>query len=124
MSGKTFEGQLTRIGWEPGARPRPELVDDILDYHGRGGRRDIGPTLLGVAFGALLGLLLKGMALDGSPWGAGTGLFGDVIGAIALCGFLGAVLVAFLAALRAKTQPELLQFASINLLTLLIVYMV
>jgi len=124
VSGKSFEGQVSRMGWEPGARPRPELVDRILDHHGHDAGRDIGPSLLGVALGALLGLLLKGMGLDGSPWGAGTGFFGDLIGALALGGFAAAVLAAVLGAMRAKSNPELLQFASINLLTVLIVYLV
>lgn len=124
MSGKTFEGQVARMGWEPGAQPRPELVDQILDYHGRGMRREIGPTLWGVACGALIGVLLKGIALEAAPWGPGTGTIGAVIAALALAGFAGTLTVAFWGAWRARTRPEILQFGSINLLTLLVVFLV
>jgi len=121
VSGKTFEGQVARMGWEPGARPRPELVDLILDHHGRGQRRQIGPTLWGVALGALVGVLLKGLGLAGSPWGPESGLTWNVIATVTALGLVCAIAAVVWGVMKARHRPMVMQFASINLLTLGIV---
>ncbi|WP_239321631.1 hypothetical protein [Epibacterium sp. Ofav1-8] len=121
MSGKTFQGQVTRLGWEAGAKPRPELVDLILDQHGRGQRREIGPTVLGVAFGAVVGLLLKALVLETALGDAQGGWVAVALTAAGVLGLASAVGLAAWAVLRAGKRPVLLQFASINLLTLGIV---
>ncbi|KUP92489.1 hypothetical protein [Tritonibacter horizontis] len=122
MSGKTFEGQVARMGWVPGAEPRPELVEAILRHHGKPvALRDITPTVLGVCVGALIGLLIKGLALATLPWGADGGWLGMLAGLMALLGGLMSVAGAVFAAMVSRRHPVLMQFASVNLLTLLIV---
>nr|WP_175582270.1 hypothetical protein [Phaeobacter sp. HF9A] len=110
------------MGWEPGARPRPELVEAVLKQHGRADRREIGPMLWGVTLGALLGLLLKG--LTGPVAGSEIGLIGQLAVMLGLAGLLASVILALVAALRAEQRPKLFQFAAINLLTLAIVQLV
>ncbi|TNJ41652.1 hypothetical protein [Phaeobacter sp. B1627] len=125
MSGKTFQGQVDRMSWVPGAQPRPELVDAILSHHGKATpQREIAPTLMGVVMGALIGVLLKGMALPGVPWGPETGLIGLLVGSVALLGFGASVAAAGLAIVIGRRHPHLLQWASVNLLTVLIVVLV
>ena len=122
MGGKTFQGQVDRMSWVPGAEPRPELVEAILSHHGQAAqRREIGPTLMAVAMGALIGLLLKGMALPGVAWGPETGVIGAVVGSVALLGFGASVAAAGLAFVIGRRHPLLLQWASVNLLTLVVV---
>lgn len=124
MSGKRFEAQVARLDWQPGARPRAELVDSVLQHHGRDSAREIAPAVWGVLVGALIGLLLKGMSLESAAWGPGSGLLGLGIGAVALSGLLASIFVAAKAARLGRKAPRLLQFASINLLTLALVQLV
>nr|WP_255729575.1 hypothetical protein [Epibacterium sp. Ofav1-8] len=97
------------------------MVDLILDQHGRGQRREIGPTVLGVAFGAVVGLLLKALVLETALGDAQGGWVAVALTAAGVLGLASAVGLAAWAVLRAGKRPVLLQFASINLLTLGIV---
>ena len=124
MSGKSFEAQVARLEWEPGARPRPELVESVLRHHGRDTRREFAPGVWGVVLGALIGLLLKGLTMESAAWGPGSGWVGLAVGAVAVLGLLGSIGFAAKAATLGRKSPKLLQFASINLLTLALVQLV
>lgn len=117
----SFDDRLDRIGWQPGAVPTREMIDSVLSSRGTLRPRSAVLSLAGAVAGLLIGVGLKGMVLPGSPWGPGTGLPGAIGGSLALAGLAASVAAASYAAVKARQAPRLMQFASINLLMIMMV---
>ena len=74
----------------------------------------------GQFWGILIGFGLKGMALAGAPWGPESGLIGLIGGSLSVFGLGVSVAMALFAALRSRQHPWLMQFASMNLLMIVV----
>ncbi|MEP2715414.1 hypothetical protein [Pseudophaeobacter sp.] len=120
MTSRSFDDRLERIQWTPGAVPTHEVIDSVLGGRGMAQARSVGATLLGAILGILIGFGLKGMILPGSPWGPDTGLAGLIGGGLASLGLLVSIGMAVFAALRSRKHPWLMQFASMNLLMIVV----
>ena len=116
----SFDERIDRIQWQPSAVPTREMIDSVLGS--RLPRRPRSPalSLAGAVTGILIGVGLKGMYLPGSPWGPETGTAGAVAGTLALTGLALSVTAALYAASRGKQAPRLMQFASMNLLMIVV----
>jgi hypothetical protein len=120
VTSRSFDDRLERIQWTPGAVPTQEVIDSVLGGRGLEKARSVGATLLGAILGILIGFGLKGMALVGAPWGPDTGLVGLIGGSLSVFGLVVSVAMALLAALRSRQHPWLMQFASMNLLMIVV----
>ncbi|MGR3623167.1 hypothetical protein [Pseudophaeobacter sp.] len=120
MTSRSFDDRLERIHWTPGVVPTHEVVDSVLGGRGLAQARSVGATLFGAILGILIGFGLKGMTLVGSPWGPDTGLIGMIGGGLSVSGLAVSVAMAGFAALRSRQHPWLMQFASMNLLMIVV----
>lgn len=120
MNSRSFDDRLDRIQWAPGVVPTQEVVDSVLGGSALGKARSVGATLSGAIFGILVGFGLKGMTLPDSPWGPETGVPGLVGGTLSLGGLAVSVLLALFVVMRGKQHPWLMQFASMNLLMIVV----
>lgn len=121
MRGTVVQTGNGRSVWQPGARPRPELVESILACHGRGQGRALAPTLWGVVLGALIGLSMKASGLEQVLAQGRVEATELMLPHWVLLGLGAAFLHAVGAALLAGKYPKFLQFSSIQLLTLALV---
>ncbi|MFT6460162.1 MAG: hypothetical protein ACJARR_000550 [Pseudophaeobacter arcticus] len=121
VTSRSFDDRLERIQWVPGAVPSQDVIDSVLGgQRGLAKARSVGATLLGAILGICIGFGLKGMTLVGSPWGPDTGLVGVIGGGLSLSGLAVSVTLAIYAALRSRRHPWLMQFASMNLLMIVV----
>ncbi|MEP1329906.1 hypothetical protein [Pseudophaeobacter sp.] len=120
MTSRSFDDRLDRIQWTPGVVPSQEVIDSVLGGRALSKARSVGATLLGAILGILIGFGLVGMTLEGSPWGPGTGVIGAIGGLLSLIGLVVSVVLAVFVALRSKRHPWLMQFASMNLLMIVV----
>lgn len=121
MTSRSFDDRLERIQWAPGAVPSPEVIDSVLGgQRGLAKARSVGATLFGAFSGICIGFGVKGMTLVGSPWGPETGLMGLVGGSLSLSGLALSVVLAIFVAWRSRQHPWLMQFASMNLLMIVV----
>lgn len=120
MSSRSFDDRLERIQWAPGVVPTHEVIDSVLGGRTLSKARSVGATLFGAILGILIGFGLKGMTLEGSPWGPDTGLAGLVGASLSVTGLVASVIMALFVALRSKQHPWLMQFASMNLLMIVV----
>ncbi|WP_293573539.1 hypothetical protein [Phaeobacter sp.] len=111
-----FDQRLTQMQWQPQAGPSPQIVDSVMATRGPIVIRGVESTLAGAILGILIGVGLKGIITPGAPWGPETGLTGLLVGGAALGGAAGSLILAGLAILRHREKPRLMQFASMNLL--------
>ncbi|AXT34034.1 hypothetical protein D1820_03065 [Phaeobacter sp. LSS9] len=116
MSFKRFDERLTQMQWQPQSGPSPQIVDSVMADRPplavRGGEF----TLAGAILGILIGVGLKGIYTPGAPWGPNTGLTGLLIGGASMAGAGLSLALAAYAVLRRHDMPRLMQFASMNLL--------
>ncbi|MFY0310720.1 hypothetical protein ACFMBG_12585 [Leisingera sp. D0M16] len=117
----SFDDRLDRIGRQPSAVPTREMIDSVLGSRLTRRPRSAVLSLAGAVTGLVIGVALKGMVLPGSPWGPGTGLPGAIGGSLALAGLAASVAAALYVAVKASQAPRLMQFASINLLMIVMV---
>ncbi len=120
MTSRSFDDRLERLQYTPGVVPTHEVIDSVLGGRGLSQARSVGATLLGAILGILIGFGLKGMMLEGSPWGPGTGFAGMVGGGLSKLGLTVSMGMAVFVALRSKNHPWLMQFASMNLLMIVV----
>lgn len=120
MTSRSFDDRLERLQYAPGAVPSHQVIDGVLGGRGLAQARSVGATLFGAILGILIGFGLKGMMLEGSPWGPGTGLAGMIGGGLSLLGLAVSMALAIYVALRSKKHPWLMQFASMNLLMIVV----
>ena len=121
VTSRSFDDRLERIQWVPGAVPSQEVIDSVLGgRRGLAKARSVGATLMGAISGICIGFGIKGMTLVGSPWGPDTGMVGIVGGGLSLFGLSVSVILAIYAALRSRRHPWLMQFASMNLLMIVV----
>ncbi|MGR3759263.1 hypothetical protein ACUXV3_03925 [Roseobacteraceae bacterium NS-SX3] len=123
MTIKSFDERLDRIQWQPGVVPTREMVDRMMGQTPRLQPRGVELTLAGAILGIIIGIGLKGLGLPDSPWGPGTGLPGMIAAPLATAGLTGSILLALFAAVRHRSLPRLMQFASINLLMIAVMLM-
>lgn len=117
----SFEDRIDRIDWQPSAVPTRKLIDSMVGSRKPRQPRSAVLSLAGAVTGLVIGIGLKGMVLPGSPWGPGTGLAGAAGGSLALAGLAISVAAALFAAAKGKRAPRLMQFASMNLLMIMMV---
>ncbi|UWQ81994.1 hypothetical protein [Leisingera caerulea] len=117
----SFEDRIDRIDWQPSAVPTRKMIDSMLGSRQPRQPRSAVLSLAGALTGLVIGVGLKGMVLPGSPWGPGTGLAGAAGGSLALAGLAVSALAALFAAAKGKRAPRLMQFASMNLLMIMMV---
>ncbi|UWQ48223.1 hypothetical protein [Leisingera caerulea] len=117
----SFEDRIDRIDWQPSAVPTRKMIDSMLGSRQPRQPRSAVLSLAGALTGLVIGVGLKGMVLPGSPWGPGTGLAGAAGGSLALAGLAVSVPAALFAAAKGKRAPRLMQFASMNLLMIMMV---
>lgn len=121
MTSRSFDDRLERIQWTPGAVPSQDVIDSVLGgQRGLAKARSVGATLLGAISGICIGFGVKGMTLLGSPWGPDTGLAGMVGGGLSLTALAVSMALAIYVALRSRRHPWLMQFASMNLLMIVV----
>lgn len=122
MATYSFEKRLDRLHWTPSTTPSQEIVETVLGSTGTGriAPRNVGATMMGAIFGICIGFALLGMQMPGSPWGPETGLYGVVGGSLALLGLFGAVVLAGAAVYFGRARPKLMQFASMQLLMIVV----
>lgn len=120
MASRSFDDRLERIQWAPGVVPTHEVIDSVLGGQTLSKARSVGATLFGAIMGILIGFGLVGMTLEGAPWGPGTGLVGLIGGSLSLAGLVISVALALFVVLRSKQHPWLMQFASMNLLMIVV----
>ena len=120
MTAYSFDDRLDRMHWTPSAGPSREIVDSVLGARQRASARSVGVTLAGAIVGILIGFGLIGMSFDQSPWGPGSGAVGLVFGTLSLAGLALSVTLALFAAWKSKRFPRLMQFASMNLLMIVV----
>ncbi|MFW8634544.1 hypothetical protein [Cribrihabitans pelagius] len=124
MQSRNFDQRLARIGWQPGPVPSREIIDRLTGSArpgpGAGPARSAAVSLAGAIAGLLTGVGLKGMVLPDSPWGPGTGLAGAAGGSLALAGLTVSLMMALYAGVRSRRHPKLMQFASMNLLMVVV----
>lgn len=120
MTSRSFDDRLERIQWAPGVVPTHEVIDSVLGGRALSKARSVGATLFGAILGIFIGFGLKGMTLVGSPWGPETGWAGLIGGSISLIGLFVSVAMALFVVLRSKQHPWLMQFASMNLLMIVV----
>ncbi|AHD01017.1 hypothetical protein METH_10275 [Leisingera methylohalidivorans DSM 14336] len=116
----SFDERINRIDWQPSAVPTRQMIDSVLASRRPRQPRSAVLSLAGAIAGILIGTGLKGMALAGSPWGPETGLAGAIGGSLALTGLAASVSAALIAAAKGKEAPRLMQFASMNLLMIVV----
>ncbi|KIC14294.1 hypothetical protein [Leisingera sp. ANG-Vp] len=117
---KSFDERIDGIDWQPSAVPTRQMIDSVLGSRLPRRPRSAALSLAGAISGIVVGVGLKGMVLPGSPWGPETGLTGAVGGSLALAGLALSVAAALYAAARGKQAPRLMQFASMNLLMIVV----
>ncbi|MFW8592950.1 hypothetical protein [Cribrihabitans neustonicus] len=124
MQSRSFDQRLARMGWQPGPVPSREIIENLIGRaQARPGARTACSaviSLAGAVSGLVIGVGLKGMVLPDSPWGPGTGLAGAVGGGLALAGLALSLVLALYAGLRSRRRPKLMQFASMNLLMIVV----
>lgn len=122
MAIQSFDQRLDRLEWTPTAQPTQEIVDRVLGgaKQRRVAPRNVGATLLGAICGILIGFALLGMQMPGSLWGPDTGLSGLIIGTAAFAALIFAVVLACVAAYFGRARPALMQFASMQLLMIVV----
>ncbi|KPD12071.1 hypothetical protein [Phaeobacter sp. 11ANDIMAR09] len=121
MTSRSFDDRLERIQWTPGAVPSQDVIDSVLGgQRGLAKARSVGATLLGAISGICIGFGVKGMTLVGSPWGPDTGLAGMIGGGLSLTALAVSMALAIYVALRSHRHPWLMQFASMNLLMIVV----
>ncbi|MDE4131611.1 hypothetical protein PXK00_00695 [Phaeobacter sp. QD34_3] len=120
MRAHSFEDRLDRIEWKPSAVPTREIVDSVLGAENRLRPRSVLSTLAGAILGILIGFGLLGMASQQSPWGPESGTPGLILGTLSLGGLVVSVGLALYAACRSQSHPRLMQFASMNLLMIVV----
>lgn len=116
-----FDDRIGRVDWQPSAVPTRKVVDSVLGSRQPRQPRSAVLSLAGAVAGLVIGVGLKGMVLPGSPWGPGTGLAGAIGGSLALAGLAVSVPGALFAAVKGQQAPRLMQFASMNLLMIMMV---
>lgn len=116
----SFDERIGRIDWRPSAAPTRQMIDNVLADRLPQQPRNAALSLAGAVTGILIGVGLKGMALPGSPWGPETGLAGAIGSSLALAGLAASLTAALVGALRSKQFPRLMQFASMNLLMIVV----
>ncbi|WP_037253700.1 hypothetical protein [Roseobacter sp. SK209-2-6] len=120
MTSRSFDDRLDRLQWTPGVVPSNEVIDSILGGTANAGGRSLAATLGGAIAGILTGFGVKGMTLVGSPWGPDTGMTGLIGGGASLAALAVSILLAFYVVFRGKQKPRLMQFASMNLLMIVV----
>lgn len=115
-----FEDRVQRIEWRPTAVPTRAMIDSMLGARLPRHPRSAVLSLAAAIIGLLIGVGLKGMVLEGSAWGPGTGLAGIIGGGLALAGLALSVAAALAAAWQGRKAPRLMQFASMNLLMMVV----
>lgn len=121
MYTNSFDERINRIDWQPSAVPTRQMIDSVLASRLPRQPRSAVLSLVGAIVGILIGTGLKGMSLAGSPWGPETGLAGAIGGSLALAGLAASVTAALMAAAKGNEAPRLMQFASMNLLMIVVV---
>ncbi|MFS4583215.1 hypothetical protein [Phaeobacter sp. C3_T13_0] len=116
MSFKRFDERLTQMQWQPQSGPSPQIVDSVMADRSPLAVRGVEFTLAGAILGILIGVGLKGIYTPSAPWGPNTGLMGLLIGGASMAGAVGSLVLAVYAVLRRHDMPRLMQFASMNLL--------
>lgn len=116
----SFESRVERINWQPTAEPTRQMIDSMLEARLSRQPRSVVLSLAAAIVGMLIGIGLKGMGLEGTAWGPGTGLAGVVGGALSLAGLAMSVTAALAAAWYGRRYPRLMQFASMNLLMIVV----
>ncbi|MEY8802673.1 hypothetical protein AB9K35_20575 [Leisingera sp. XS_AS12] len=116
----SFEERVHRIEWRPTAVPSRALIDNMLGARLPRRPRSAVLSLAAAITGLLIGVGLKGMTLEGSPWGPGTGFAGLIGGGLSLAGLALSVTAAIAAAWQGRKTPRLMQFASMNLLMIVV----
>lgn len=116
MSYKRFDERLTQMQWQPQAGPSPQIVDSVIAERHPITIRGVEFTLAGAILGILIGVGLKGIYTPGAPWGPESGLTGLLVGGAAIGGATLSLVAAVVAMLRHREMPRLMQFASMNLL--------
>lgn len=116
MSYKRFDERLTQMQWQPQAGPSPQIVDSVIAERHPITIRGVEFTLAGAILGILIGVGLKGIYTPGAPWGPESGLTGLLVGGAAIGGAALSLVAAVVATLRHREMPRLMQFASMNLL--------
>ena len=117
---KSFDERIDGIDWQPSAVPTRQMIDSVLGSRLPRRPRSAALSLAGAISGIVVGVGLKGMVLPGSPWGPETGLTGAVGGSLTLAGLALSVAAALYAAVRSKQAPAVMQFASMNLLMIVV----
>ncbi|WP_264213423.1 hypothetical protein [Leisingera thetidis] len=117
----SFDERIDRLHWQPSEVPTRQMIDSVLGSRLQRQPRSAALSLAGAVTGILIGFGLKGMVLPGSPWGPETGLAGAIGGSLALAGLAASVPAALMAAAKGNQAPRLMQFASMNLLMIVVV---
>ncbi|KIC11234.1 hypothetical protein RA19_07755 [Leisingera sp. ANG-M1] len=117
---RSFDERIDGINWQPSVVPTRQMIDSVLGSRLPRKPRSAVLSLAGAVSGIAVGVGLKGMTLAGSPWGPGTGLTGALAGTLALTGLALSVAAAGYAAARGQEAPRLMQFASMNLLMIVV----
>lgn len=120
MTAYSFDDRLDRLRWTPSAVPSREIVDSVLGARHKRRGRSVAATLAGAIVGILIGFGLIGMSFPQSPWGPGTGVTGLIFGMLSIAGLVVSVGLALFAAWRSSSHPRLMQFASMNLLMIVV----
>ena len=102
------------------AVPTRQMIDSVLGSRLPLRPRSTALSLAGAVSGIVIGIGLKGMHLPGSPWGPGTGIVGVLGGSLALAALALSLAAALCAAARSTQAPRLMQFASMNLLMIVV----
>ncbi|MCI2398356.1 hypothetical protein [Aliiroseovarius subalbicans] len=102
QNGMSATGVEPQVGVDPaaGARRTGRQVERQVNMKA---------TVAGGICGGVVGIAVRGLAQEGSPWGPGSG-FGDVIGIPALTGFAMAPVLAIAGLLLSQRRPALVNF--------------
>lgn len=116
----SFEDRVERISWQPNAAPTRQMIDNMLEARRGRQPRSVVLSLAAALVGMLIGIGLKGMGLEGTAWGPGTGMAGVIGGSLSMAGLAMSVTAALAATWYGRRTPRLMQFASMNLLMIVV----